>query len=432
MASVARDRNGTKRVLFVDGDGSRRTIRLGDVPVKAAESFRLRVETLLACRTTGTPIDGDTARWLADLPDTMHDRLARVGLVEPRERAAAVTLGRLLDEYFGTLNVKPGTRTTYAQTRTALEEYFGPDRTLDSIVPLDADRWRASMVEAGLAPATISKRIKTARAIFARGVRWRMLSENPLAGVTAGRQSNPSRKVFVPRDAIAKVIDAAPDGEWRLLIALARFGGLRVPSEALALRWADVDWERSRLRVRSSKTEHHDGAGERIIPLFPELAEHLLAAFADAPEGAEYVVRRYRERCNLNPQLRRIIRRAGLTPWPRTWHNLRASRATELAAAFPGHVAAAWLGHAERVADEHYRMVRDEDYTRAVEQSGAECGALGAQNAAQHAPASNRTDPHESPETLVGSGVTRADAACCEHLLDGPMTPRGFEPRFPG
>ena len=48
MASVSRDANGTKRVLFTDGNGKRRTIRLGSVSVKAAESVKLRVEALNA------------------------------------------------------------------------------------------------------------------------------------------------------------------------------------------------------------------------------------------------------------------------------------------------------------------------------------------------------------------------------------------------
>ncbi len=58
---------------------------------------------------------------------------------------------------------------------------------------------------------------------------------NPFAELKAGAQVNLARAVFVPCETIATVIDAAPDAEWRL-IALGRFGGLRVPSDALSLR----------------------------------------------------------------------------------------------------------------------------------------------------------------------------------------------------
>lgn len=44
---------------------------------------------------------------------------------------------------------------------------------------------------------------------------------------------------------------------------------------------------------------------------------------------------------NLRTQLQRILKRAGLTAWPKLWQNLRATRATELADRYPAHVAAA-------------------------------------------------------------------------------------------
>ena len=60
---------------------------------------------------------------------------------------------------------------------------------------------------------------------------------------------------------------------------------------------------------------------------------------------------------NLRTQFLRILRRAGLEPWPRLFHNLRASLATDLTADFPQHVVAAWLGHTEAIAEAHYWQV---------------------------------------------------------------------------
>jgi len=67
------------------------------------------------------------------------------------------------------------------------------------------------------------------------------------------------------RDVIEKLLEACPDTEWRLIIALARCGGLRIPSEALALTWAGIDWAHGRFRVRSPKTEHHEGRVDRQL-----------------------------------------------------------------------------------------------------------------------------------------------------------------------
>ncbi len=61
------------------------------------------------------------------------------------------------------------------------------------------------------------------------------------ADLHAGSQSNQDRTVFVDRATVDRVIDEAPSAEWRLLIALSRYCGLRVPSEASALRWVNAD-----------------------------------------------------------------------------------------------------------------------------------------------------------------------------------------------
>ncbi len=55
-----------------------------------------------------------------------------------------------------------------------------------------------------------------------------------------------------------------------------------------------------------------------------------------------------------------------MKPWPRLWVNLRSSRATELADAFPSKVAADWLGHTEAIADKHYRQTTREHFERAI------------------------------------------------------------------
>jgi hypothetical protein len=63
--------------------------------------------------------------------------------------------------------------------------------------------------------------------------------------------------------------------------------------------------------------------------------------------------------CNLRTQFERLIKRAGLKPWPRLFHNLRSSRETELAAEYPIQVVTAWLGNTPRIALKHYLQVTD-------------------------------------------------------------------------
>ena len=65
-------------------------------------------------------------------------------------------------------------------------------------------------------------------------------------------------------------------------------------------------------------------------------------AFDGTEPGSEYVLQRHRT-SNPRTQLTRIVRHTGLKPWPRIFHNLRASRETEFREEFPAHgLATAW------------------------------------------------------------------------------------------
>jgi hypothetical protein len=105
-------------------------------------------------------------------------------------------------------------------------------------------------------------------------------------------------------------------------------------------------------------------------------SEYLEEAFELSPEKAEYVLpEEYRRRAmgpggwanaNLRTTLAKIIRRAGLDPWPRLWHSLRASCETDLVGAFPLAVVTKWLGNTPSIALRHYVDVTDADFERAA------------------------------------------------------------------
>lgn len=117
MATIGADSNGRKRILFVAGDGSRKTVRLGKATAKQAEAFKVKLESLIAAGITGS-MDDETARWVAGLDDKMHARIAAVGLAKPRQPAGAKTLGPFIDGYLaGRNDIKPNTRIGLGQAR---------------------------------------------------------------------------------------------------------------------------------------------------------------------------------------------------------------------------------------------------------------------------------------------------------------------------
>ena len=201
--------------------------------------------------------------------------------------------------------------------------------------------------------------------------------------MTVTVRADKARQFFVSRESADTLIAACPDSQWRLMVALSRYGGIRTPSETLALKWGDINWERNRIRIPSPKTEHHEGKDCRYIPMFSELRKPLMDAFEETRPGEEFVITRYRSTSvNLRTQLLRIAHRAGVTPWPKLCHNMRASRQTELAETYPIHVVCEGIGNSRAVAQEHYLTVTDAHFQRAIGQVATPLKA-GVQNAVQ-------------------------------------------------
>ena len=366
MASLVRRPNGRREIQFTDSVGKRHTVRLGKMPKRDAESVKTRVEHLLTAQITKRPIEGDTARWVASLDDVLAARLARVGLIRARESAM---LGDFLSSYIKSrTDVKPLTEKKYRTTEGLLVQQFGASRLLRDIRPGDADDWCRELRQSR-SENTVRKHIAVAKVFFTAALRKGLIDANPFADQSATIQANPERFHFVTRDDADKVLAACPDAEWRLIFALSRYGGLRCPSEHLALTWDCIDWGQDRIRIKSPKTEHHACGASRSIPIFPELRPHPDAAFELAEEGGSaYVITRYRDtNTNLRTQLMRIIERAGLEPWPKLFQNLRSTRETELAEQFPMHVVCSWIGNTKAVATKHYLQVTDEHFRKATQ-----------------------------------------------------------------
>jgi integrase len=410
MASIAKDKNGRRRILFVAPDGRRPTIRLGKVSQRAAESIKYRVEQLLESLHLNRPMEADLAGWVANLEPWLAKRLAAVGLIPGPEAEPAATLGAFLQAWLAARkgDYKPASLIAWGQVINALTEFVGTDCPLADVTADKAEAFRQSMLAANLRTTTIHKRLQHARMFFNHARRQGLIDSNPFEFVRHRPGDASERRAYVPAADVRRMIDYAPNGTWKLLIALSRFAGLRVPSEALSLRWQDVDWERGRLIVPSPKTQHLAGRSYRVIPLFPAVRPYLEAAWDAAPEGAEYVTpEEYRKRAqgpggwanaNLRTTLEKVVRRAGLEPWPRLWHSMRASCETDLARQFPLAVVAKWLGNTQAVAMRHYVDVTDADFERAIAGDGAEEHApteaeeKAAQKAAQQAHATKRMD----------------------------------------
>jgi hypothetical protein len=137
---------------------------------------------------------------------------------------------------------------------------------------------------------------------------------------------------------------------------------------------------------------------------------------------------RYRQaNANLRTQLCRIIRGAGLEPWPKLFQNLRASRETELVETYPVQVVTSWLGNTPSIAMRHYLMTTDEHFEAAVKGTSAASGKA-AQKAAQHAHARVRGEPQSELVAHEKTPVLPGFAGTCDGMQLPQMAGTGFEP----
>ena len=110
--------------------------------------------------------------------------------------------------------------------------------------------------------------------------------------------------------------------------------------------------------------------------------------------------------CNMRTQFERIVKRAGMKPWPKLFQNLRSTRQTELAEDFPAHVVCAWIGNSERVANQHYLQLTDEHFAKAS-RDGSQSVAHPVAHSTPVQPLLAPSRKEQSPEKQAFDGAER-------------------------
>jgi integrase len=374
MACIHQVSGGGWIVQFmpVERGRTRQRLPIGRVTKREAEAIKGHIERILETRKAGLALDEQSEKWLAKLPDRQRQRLIEKGVIENSGRRVRSTLSGFLDDYLRSrTDIEPGTRDLLRNARKWLEEFFGPDREMDSITPGEADEYRVWLgAEAGHAENTIRGLCKKARQFFRASLRQRAIRENPFAGMRrlTDLPSPKNRQFYLARTMAEKVLMACPNDEWRLIFALARYGGLRCPSELVRLTWSDIDWKKGQFVVHAKKTKRYEGKDTRTVPLFPELRPYLEACYRAKDRHPEKVIKRVRcTKNNLRTQMTRILKRAEIKVWPKLFQNLRSSRESKLIKVHGIEVACAWIGNTPAVAMKHYLQITDEDYEKALE-----------------------------------------------------------------
>ena len=421
MASVVTIRGGKnplRAIDFVDhsDDKKRKRIRLGPVSLRWAREARGWIERLQAAKRTGRP-DMPALEWASGLADDLHERIARQGLLQPRQAVQSSRLGEFISKYITQKSeLAPSSIERLQDTRSRLVDYFGADTPIGSITADSAHDWRAAM-RAESSEATTRLHCRNAKSMFKAAVTRGLIPVSPMADLVSAAIANDAEG-RVTREEASRIIGECPNNQWRLLFVLCRFAGLRCPSETHSLEWSDILWDKHRMAVPDQKRKR-----TRVIPIFPEVLPYLEKAFEEAADGETRVITL--SKYNRHRNLQKIVQRAGIEPWEDLFQALRRAAETDLAQCYPQYVVSRWVGHSIKVSEKHYLQIPDELYETAsrgaAESAAVDCGnGSQAVEGSEGLPLSDARKSCRNP--AGGSNLSQM----------GEARPRGLEPPTTG
>jgi len=241
MASIVKTKIGYSIQLSPNEDIKRPKISLGKIKEKDAHTLLRHVENLIQARN-GLRMPDDTRKWSQGINPGLRKRLESLGLLEPKARdrwtvAAWVT-------HFIETSTKPGTdnRRKISNVGERLQLFFKDD-LLVNVTTFQCLRFRDYLKDVvKLSENTTRKHTAISRQIFKGAVDAGLLSKNPFQSknLPVTVRANESKFFYVTPELAQRVLDAMPTIEWKLIFALCRYGGLRCPSEVVALKWTTL------------------------------------------------------------------------------------------------------------------------------------------------------------------------------------------------
>ena len=174
---------------------------------------------------------------------------------------------------------KPTTKELYSSLcRKHLEpEPFGA-RPLDRLRPVDVDALIIALREKDLADSTVRQVYTVLRLALDDAMRDGLLASNVAAKVKRPKVTQ-SEARYLPTADVKRLLQAAEKSRYHAVLTLIAGTGLR-KGEALALTWADIDFDAATLRVRGTLsrvgkqkivTEPKTEKSRRTLPLSPAM-----------------------------------------------------------------------------------------------------------------------------------------------------------------
>jgi integrase len=237
---------------------------------------------------------------------------------------------------------------------------FFAGKALDSVTHHDIADLVVTLEGKGLSPKSVHTYVGILSALFkfATSPRRRWASTNPCGGAELPAVVASTEVRWLSLDEVDLLVNAA-SGEFktidRAIYVTAAMTGLR-QGELLGLRWSDVDWTASRIRVRRAWvrkecTTPKSRRAVRSVPMADEVAgelERLFQASGEPPEDALVFANPHTgkplDRRSLNRRYATVLEAAGLER--HRFHDLRHTFGTAMAAGGVNmRTLQEWMGH---------------------------------------------------------------------------------------
>ncbi len=163
---------------------------------------------------------------------------------------AEITLNEYLDRWLETA-AKPRLRQkSYRSYESLLRRYVRPllgPRNLAAICPLDIQAVYQQLVERDLSARTVRYTHSVLRSAMRQAIRWRLLAEDPTNGAQLPRQRRRELRVLTAEQSRV-FLEVAMQTPYGPVFAVGLTTAAR-PSEYLALKWPDINWERGTVSI---------------------------------------------------------------------------------------------------------------------------------------------------------------------------------------
>lgn len=181
----------------------------------------------------------------------------RAGAYKPKQerKADLLTFGELIEDHY--LPWSRQNKKRFAGDFHLYRNWLKPrlaGLTLKSIAPLDLERLKKDMRDAGKAEATVRHALGLVRQAFNKAVVWRLWQgENPCRGVSFPSPNNARQRFLSPEEVIV-LLEALHSHSLQVarIAALSLYGGLRL-GEVLALKWSNVNLDNSIITILDAK-----------------------------------------------------------------------------------------------------------------------------------------------------------------------------------